>query len=267
NYGYRYGPQRVFLGTPGNLNDESRDYNTHLILTSHNESNKPYFPERCKCVQELINETKSVNSNADFEKTLKDIVRSFLDKCETNKEFSWRYYFLKYPKYDGSGLYFWGYTKQSFNQITLSREKRSANSWSTFLWAATVEAGLGEKYEEEDDKLGGIDSPTSETQPLMFKKIKLSLWWDEFSWKIWDIKYKTKNKLRKKQSGYFERLRSKFPKIQENGWLHVKGKDSENYTIDYEDPETNKGYRIYDTQDRIKLIVPIIKFLYKMNSE
>jgi hypothetical protein len=60
-------------------------------------------------------------------------------------------------------------------------------------------------------------------------------------------------------------LRNKFENIDEKGWLHIPGKDSVD-NIDYTKYHYSH-FRVYDTEDRIAMIVPIIKAMIKLNKE
>jgi hypothetical protein len=273
NYAYRFGSERIYLGISDDLKNEHGYYNTHLIFTSLNLHNKPFFPERFRCVQEVLTETKSVSSTKELEDKLNTIVGTWIDQCEHKSQFNWRYYFLKYKSFfqdehkRGSGLFFWGHSEQSFNQLKLSKEKRAAHSWNPFLWEAVKEANLSDRFgalTHDDEDIGGVHGRSHKSMPLKFKHIKLALWSDEFSWKIWDLDQRGNCALDSKQQHFFNRLRNEFQRINIHGWLRIHGVDSME-EIDHTSSDKTYAFRKYDTEDRIKLIVPIIKYMFDMN--
>ncbi|MDR2457212.1 MAG: DUF262 domain-containing protein [Clostridiales Family XIII bacterium] len=275
DYADRFGYQRKYLGNPL---QETKNYNCHHIFTSlHN------YQEFLKAVQALATQTKSSNNKEELDQTLNDIADSWVKECESLKKFDWRYYFLKYsgclPYHNESGLYFWGYHNQSFTQTKLSGERRNTLFYSPFLLAAIIEAGLYKETKQdkffeveqlEKENLSFIVSTDSSKMSLFFKGIDLALWLDEFSWRIWDKDF-NKDSLNSVQDNILKRLKSDFnkienvDKIENDGWIHIKGKDSHEH-VDHTNYNYD-NYRLYDSEDRIKLIIELIKTMYDLNNE
>ena len=248
DYAYRYGPQRLYLGKTG---DNAGKLSRKKIFTA---------PGCRQAIQALATEIKQCASASDMEQVITSIADNWVDECQQNKKMDWRYYFVKYaetrPQEDDSGLYFWGYSKQSFNQLKLIGSTRQSQHWNPFLWAAVVTAGFAEEPYE------GIDSWGLNDEPLFFPWCNLALWWSEFSWRIGSRVWN--RKLGENQTKTLTFLRNQFPKIDEDGWLHIPGKDfPENENVDYRDPQSGQ-YRSHDETDRIALIAPVIKTIYAL---
>jgi hypothetical protein len=256
DYAYREGPQRLYLGKSGaNVGKLSRrDIFTTLDKRSfarlHTSGAKKVG---CRhAIQSLSIQTQCCSSAEGFEKKLHAVADSWLEECQKSEKMDWRYYFVKYadmrPQDDESALYFWGYSKQSFNQLKLVGATRQSRNWSPFLRAAIVAAGFSK------------DCP-GDYSPLVFPWCNLALWWSEFSWRVGSPTWN--HELDPSQSSHLDEIRGKFPKkIDENGWWHIPGEDS-TQDIDYTKPDP-QSHRLHDKVDRIALAVPLIKAIYEL---
>lgn len=254
DYAYRLGDQRVYLGKEG---DNAGKLSRREIFTT---MDKRSFDQCRYAVQRLAELTFQCSGVTEVEEELTKTADEWLKDCENTKNMDWRYYFVKYedmrPQEDESSIYFWGYSKQRFNQLKLVGATRQSQNWNPFLWSAVVEAGHNDNYE-------GIDSWGMDTQPLIFPRSNLALWWGEFSWHVGSPA--GNRKLGPKQSEYLKRLREKLTQIDDEGWLAIPGKDS-HAEIDYKNPETYH-HRLHDSTNRIALVLPLIKAMMEIENE
>lgn len=214
------------------------------------------FPHVRSAVQSLAVKTAVAKNSADLERMVNSIADIWAEEQQAKGQMDWRYYFVKYPMMrpdysETQGFYHWGYGPKSFKQLQLSRTTRRSWHWSPFLWTAYVEAGVN----DNNPRVVWEDCQGSQEWPLQFT-CGLALWWDEFFWVIGNRQ--RGKKLTSKQATLFEKLRKQFPDIDEEGRLLIPGEDSD--LIDYEDVLWEQ-HRRYDTEDRIQLILPVIKAL------
>jgi hypothetical protein len=256
DYAWRKGAYKQYRYLGGDKESTRENYNWRHIFTTDPE--EPEFLKRREVIQSLAQKTLKCENKDQLVKKLNSISDEWLVNRKKEKKFDWRYYFVQYRAMrpvisESSGIYYWRYTEHSFCQLQLSKERLSSSLWSPFLWAAVCEAGHRDNWGDDGKGEEGA-------KPFLFKKLNLALWWSEFSWRIgsqtWDRALGTA------QANFLDKIRAEFNEIDENGWLHIPGIDSVegiNY-IDY----SNNQFRKYDTVDRIKKIIPIIKFMFEL---
>lgn len=243
DYTLHYGPQRRYLGKGGVYT--SSTVGLRDIFTTLDQANS--IPCR-RATQALASRAALCADAGALKTTLHAVADAWLTECNTAKRMDWRYYFVKYacmrPEGHESALYFWGYSAQSFNQLKLSGATRLSVHWSPFLWAAVCEAGYKDDYT-------GIDSQGQNVQPLLFPWCNLALWWDECAWRIGTPV--RNHPLDAAQTTVLGTLRSAFTNVDADGWWPIAGHNAPGDT-----------HRLYDTEDRIALIVPLIQAVYAL---
>lgn len=246
---------------------------TRLYLGSQHAANRQdifatpdgdVFPRVRNAVQSLAARTADACDSEMLEQIINTIADNWANKQQAKRQMDWRYYFVSYPMmrpdyYKTQGFYYWGYSPKSFEWLQLSQTTRRADSWSPFLWVAYVEAGLDD---EENQNVIWQDCQGAEEKPLLFRfgRVWLALWWDEFSWVIGNPN--RNGRLTQGQAKIVEQLREQFEEIDENGRLFIPGEESD-LEIDYDEVQWEQ-YRKYDHEDRIQLILPVIKALVDM---
>lgn len=91
-----------------------------------------------KVLYKLLTSTEEIN-----DKQLKSIVQTYLKKCESEKLFEWRYYYVKYDDFrpGGYGKYSWKDTKNGRYEMHAmwTKTQWSENSYHPFLFVADPE--------------------------------------------------------------------------------------------------------------------------------
>lgn len=254
DYALRVG-SRLYLGSQDSADRQD------IFATPDGE----VFPRVRNAVQSLAAQTATVRGSEELDRMINQIADNWANQQQAIKKMDWRYYFVKYPVmrpdfYETRGFYFTYWSPKKFEMLQLERSSRRAPSWSPFLWAAYVEAGLDDEN-NQNPNVEWQDCQGTKEKPLLFHygRIHLALWWDEFFWKFGNP---NEGELTPGQSGLVEQLRRQFNSIDEYGKLFIPGKESDP-EIDYEDVQWEQ-YRIYDEVDRIQLIQPVIKALLEL---
>lgn len=251
DYALRSGA-RLYLGS-----QRATDWQDIFATSSQQD-----FPRVRDAVQSLVAKTIDAVDTQDLEGRIHNVADAWARAQQAKGEMDWRYYFVKYPVMrpaeETLGFYHWGYSPKSFKQLQLSGSTRGSWHWSPFLWAAYVEAGFNNSQANSAVKF--VEFQGREEVPLLFP-CGLALRWAEFFWVIGNPE-KGEN-LTQRQAFFVKQLQKKFRKkirkIKAKGWLHISGVDSVS-GINYNKVQDDQ-YRKYDREDRIQLIVPVIKAL------
>ena len=115
----------------------SRGSEKSWITLFHKSANKGY--QCTKNVLKTLLESIEIISDD----SLAAYIQEFVDKCETEKEFSWRYYYIKYKEFRPGryGKYSWHDLEHGFYNMHVmwTESQWSENSYQPFLYAAKPE--------------------------------------------------------------------------------------------------------------------------------
>lgn len=189
------------------------------------------------------------------------------------KNFTWRWYFVKYKAMrpdarEACGRYDWGYSPRSFEQRELRKKTLIGPHWNPFLWAVYVEAGFNEENAKDmfKNKIEWKDADDYgyDISQIVFtiEGTKLALWPHEFFWQVRGPSGGLGPKATQKLKTLVAGLAKRKIRMLADGTYFIKGQDSA--PVDYNDfswENVRDIYRLYDTEDRIKKGVLIAKAL------
>ncbi len=111
----------------------SSNFEKPWITLFHKSANSGYECTK-NVLKTLLEAVEVIDDN-----TLSAYIKEYIDKCETDKEFSWRYYYVKYEKFRPGryGKYVWYDLENGFYDMHAlwTESNLSANSYQTFLYA------------------------------------------------------------------------------------------------------------------------------------
>lgn len=263
DYALQVGETRLYLGSQDSADRQD------IFATPDRE----IFPRVRNAMQSLAAQTAAARGSENLDSMINKIADDWADQQQAKKKMDWRYYFVKYPAmrpdYCETRGYYYRHSRK-FEMLQLKKSKRSAPSWSPFLWAAYVEAGLNDNDEEnQNPNVKWQACQGTEEKPLLFHfdGISLALWWNESFWRLTNDA-DPDEPFTPKQRELIKQLRAQSTVLEENeekgyGYLFIPGEESKP-NVDYENTDWWTYHRIHDEVDRIQLIQPVIKALVEL---
>lgn len=113
------------------LGTKARQYSATVWRTILHKSRASGFDRLKNILDSFLQSNVSIDNNL-----LTDIINQYLNDCETNHIFDWRYYFIKYPSFrpERYGKY-WFESRYKF-YVLYAEKKVSDNSYQPFLYEA-----------------------------------------------------------------------------------------------------------------------------------
>ena len=221
--------------------------------------NEEHFSRMRHALQLMARTVREAETAEEAEKSMSRAAEAWLNACE--ERLPWRWYFAAYPfmrpaPCNTRGWYshaFGTSPYKTFEWEHLATGNRNGSYWSPFVRAAfelARENGVEGLIWDDESKPCRLLAPCG-----------LSLTMNECAWIITGAEGR-ETPLTEAQKSLLERLRALHPRIDEEGYLPVRGKDSE-YGVDCHDIQGHQC-RFYDTEDRIQLILPVLESMAKL---
>ena len=222
------------------------------------------FRRMQKALQALMRATEKAETAKEMEDGIHRRAEAWLHSREEKQKLCWRYYFVKYEALrpdacDTRGYYVWeDNKKRHFEWWQTAGSDLRSSYWNPYLWTAYLAA---------EEKCGSVLRWESRGKwQMLLLPHALALWPDEQCWIIgsaeaWD------DPLNEEQKQYLRMLRRLHPALElttpqdgaEVGRLPIPGKDSD-------EEESYLRHRCYDTEDRIRLILPVLESMAELES-
>lgn len=259
-------PRRKFC-----LSSHEGDIEEKRAVFCTSPGNREHFFRMRHALHQLARTVRKAESAEEAEKSMNRAAEAWLNACE--ERLPWRWYFAAYPfmrpdpcntrgwysPASGTSLYKtfeWEHLATG-NRMGSKMDHRTGNRNGSY-WSPFVRAAF--ELARENGVEGLIWDDKSKPCRLL-APCGLSLTMNECAWIITGAEGREKP-LTKTQKSLLERLRALHPRIDEEGYLPVRGKDSED-GVDCHDIQGHQC-RFYDTEDRIRLILPVLKSMAEL---